>query len=236
MRTSATEESPDLHGSATPEEDEGYSPDTEDGKKQGVAASVGLHFHVHTIEEIVNASDDPPPAIIDGVLCEIGIMTVSGRAKSWKSWDAIQPCLSMPLGQLWHRREVKKVPTVYVNLELPEASLLYRVKKIAAAMGLKDLRELKGWFTPITIDCSSLMVAQMKLAVGIGADGMYTHLLMQQIAQAIEDSKMHNPKFICLDSFYKLVGGLNENAAEDVTCIYGHRMYTSADPRYRTER
>jgi len=203
------------------QDDEGYAPDTEEGKGEAKEAMVGEHFHIHTVDEIIGASDDPPPAIIDGALCEKGLMTISGRAKSFKTWHALQSCLSITLGKEWDGHAVKQSATVYVNLELTKESLNYRTKKIATHLGFKDLRDLEGWFLPLTINCSELMMAARKLSgEGSKHDSVYTYLLMEQIIRGIEKSKMENPKFVCLDSFYKMVGGLNENAAEDVTSVY----------------
>ena len=76
------------------------------------------------------------------VLAVGGIATISGRAKTQKTWCALDLCLSAATGDhSWLKFKVKRSKTVYVNLELSHKTLMFRIKAIAEAKGinLKDL-------------------------------------------------------------------------------------------------
>ena len=178
-------------------------------------------FIIHTWEDIANASSEPPPAVIAGVLPEKGLMTRAGRAKGLKTWDALGLCLAIGTGTTWHDREVKQGPVVYYNLELSPEQLLYRVKLLARLMGIKDYRELEGVFVPLTINPGAVWHKVREDGGENQIKGMYTAMMINEMVRAAEQAKVQ-PIFSCVDSFYKLNGDLDENSAGDVTTAYAY--------------
>jgi len=181
------------------------------------ADPIGDHFHIHTIDEIIASSGVPPPWIIEDMLPVKGLATLSGRAKSQKSWIALDLSLSMPGKREWLGFQTKPGSTVYVNLELSHETLTYRIKKIAEAKEI-NLAELKRRFLPVTIDRSSLFCASRELDL----DEMFCGLVTDQVQRAVERAKLDDPALVVLDSFYNLSGSINENDSGDVTRVYSH--------------
>lgn len=181
-------------------------------------------FHIFTVDEIAKASDQPPPFIIQGILPEKGLMTRAGRAKSFKTWDALELCLNIALGGTWHDRELKTGPAVYFNLELSPQMLLYRVKTLCQAMGIKDWQEIKGQFFAIDINPRAVR-HQLNELVPPEAQrdnhGLYTGVMVGEMIKAVEQAKAQ-PVFCCVDSFYKFTGDLDENSAGHVTQAYAY--------------
>jgi len=86
---------------------------------------------------------------------------VAARAKSHKSWVAIDLALSATAGKDWLGFACKAVPVVYVNFELSKKSLFHRVKRIAEAKHI-DLAALKDKLILLTINEFEIEMPPMK--------------------------------------------------------------------------
>ena len=156
-----------------------------------------------TLPKIINLADwqDPvplPPEIVEGVLHRGMKMVLGGSSKSFKSWVLMDLTLAVGSGGEWLGFLCRKGRALYVNFELPDAFCQRRFKAVANAAELTfaklencEVLNLRGHAVGIE--------AFVKMITPIVRSGGYSLLI--------------------LDPMYKLLGGLSENAAEDVAKI-----------------
>lgn len=153
---------------------------------------------------VINASTiDPkkivlPPEIISGMLCRSEKMELAGGSKTYKTWNFIDMSLAVANGSAWLGRATKETQVVYLNLELQQPFFEQRVVDVAKARGIDHktknlhilhLRGVELW-DPV---CWGEFLKYL--------DGLL-HLFP-------------NP-FLISDPIYKMLGGRNENAANEV--------------------
>lgn len=156
-----------------------------------------------TLPEIISLADwqDPmplPPEIVVGVLHQGMKMVLGGGSKSFKSWVLIDLGLAVASGGEWLGFPCRRGRVLYVNFELAAPFCQGRFRDVANAAGLTfaklencDILNLRGH------------------AVGIEA-------FVKMITPKVRSGGY---SLITLDPMYKLLGGLSENAAEDVAKI-----------------
>jgi hypothetical protein len=183
-------------------------------------------FVVTTIDDIISDDGEAPEWVVEGLVPIARVCTLSSRAKSHKSFTAIDLSLSAPAAHDWLGFRLKRSLAVYVNFELGQKTLRARIKKIAYEKGI-DLEKLRGWFTPISVKSAGLL----KETSPTGSRHAFTEAMLERLADKIEacfeaaieaNRECANaPRVVCLDSFYNLHGGkLNENDAGDVSFVY----------------
>ena len=172
---------------------------------------------VCNIDDIINDDGKPPDWLFEELFPATGVATISGRAKSQKSWLAIDLCTSVSAGVDWLKFQTRPAKAVYVNFELSEKTLRNRIKHIMGAKHI-DPQKLKGKLLPITIRTGGLF-ARIRNEDKLKRE-TFTTMVMQQVRAGLAMAEMKDPGVIVLDSFYNLVGKLNENDAGDVTIIY----------------
>jgi len=143
-------------------------------------------------------------------------MTISGRAKSRKTWLAFELGLAVAggldfLGKVTHQGAV-----LYVNLEMKKESVRYRAQSISRALGLK-LEEVP--FCSVTFNKRALLASVAKEPDG----GLVAFALVQELRKAIDEAESELDRqidVVIVDSFYNVAGGADENKASDVADIY----------------
>jgi hypothetical protein len=172
-------------------------------------------FAITTMDEVIANDGKTPDWIIEELLPVGGLATISGRAKSYKSWVALDLCLSMADGKDWLGFKTRRGCTVYVNFELSAQTLQSRIKMIADAKEI-DLKQLEQRFLPLTIDGAGLLCECSKIRL----TELFTSFATEQIKRAVERTGLESPILLVIDSFYNIIGTQNENAAADVAAVY----------------
>lgn len=184
---------------------------------------------ITTLDDALAATDDPPEALIEGVLPVGGLLVMAGRAKSQKTWTAIDAAISTAAGGHWLGHECKPAKTVFVNFELSPKELAKRIKWIAKAKGI-DLATLRDTekaatgkqpakvhdrFIALTINSGEIRVSGRQEP----HENLYAGAVMSAIKAEV-NAKMPDAQFLFLDSFYNLCGNINENDASAVKLVY----------------
>jgi hypothetical protein len=178
-----------------------------------------------SVADIAHDDGKNPEALIEGILPVFGLGILAGRAKSFKTWCAMELALAVAAGGEWLGYNVKSRPVVFVNFELMDKTLKGRFKAIAAAKAI-DISTLDKALFALTFDGSKIQVS--------GRDGnhenKFTEAVCGEIRMALRSLKIKGA-LIILDSFYNLSGGANENDASQVKQIYRHirRLLTDTE-------
>jgi hypothetical protein len=188
--------------------------------------SMEEEFVVDTMGEIEADDGKPPEALVEGVLPVGGLALMSGRAKSHKSWSALDLNISGAAGNCWNGFRVTKCRSVYVNLELKQKTLRSRIKRIAFEKGIEP-KALEGWLIPITVKTGTALSAALKAPSKFGFLATLLEGLAARIERIFNESSEVNPdpakspRLIVLDSLYNLHGGrLNENDPGEMSILY----------------
>ncbi len=178
---------------------------------------------ISTVDDVLAASSDPPEHLIEGLLPLGGLMVIAGRAKSQKTWTAIEAALSVAAGKSWLGFNCKQEKTVFVNFELSKEELEMRIKVIAAAKGI-NMEDLRNWFIGITFDTDEIEIHGKQER----HENLFAAAVMQDIKREVRKA-MPGAKFLFLDSFYNLCGNINENDASEVKLVYRYVRRMSKD-------
>jgi len=74
--------------------------------------------------------------LIAGVLREGHKLALTGASKAGKTWDILELLAAFSCGGKWHGWQCTTEKTLYVNLEMDEISILYRVKDVFDDLGI----------------------------------------------------------------------------------------------------
>lgn len=136
-----------------------------------------------------------PPVLIEGLLHQGCKMSLTGEAKSFKSWDLIDLAISISLGLPWWGLRTHRGLVIYLNFELIAAFFDERVLTVCQAKGCTPPEDLHIWH--LRGHCYDLAVLAKVLKVRLAALG-------RPIAAII------------VDPVYKALGDLDENSAGDM--------------------
>jgi len=139
---------------------------------------------------------NPPPrpkVLIEGVLNYGEKMLLGGASKVGKTWLAIDLAISVACGVPWLGHPTQKARVLFVNLELADYAIAYRVKCIC---------EQKG----VTLEPGALSLLNLR-----GCDADMTLLAPKLAALAEEGFGLIIP-----DPIYKTLGHRDENSAKDI--------------------
>ena len=183
------------------------------------AEKVGLNGHgVVTIEDVIADDGKAPEALIEGQLRVGGLETISGRAKSAKSFVAMDKGLAVADGALWlDKFETHPRKVVYVNFELSQKTVKMRLKSIAKARGI-ELDRLKGKFFAVTPD-----LKEANRAIRGVKQGPHENRFAEAVLAIVEREVRRlvgTGAYVILDSYYNLCGGINENDAAATKLVY----------------
>src|SRR6185437_4346341 len=189
-----------------------------------------------SVADIVADDGSEPPALVEGMLPIGGLGVLAGRAKSFKSWTAMELALAVASGTEWLGFKVAQRPAIYLNFELSDKTLKKRFKDIADAKQIDlahktdpeaketDPRDVSKFLFPLTQDTSRIQVS--------GKDGdhenRFTEAVCAEVKLAMRQLKISGA-LIIFDSFYNLSGNANENDASQVKTIYRHLRTLLAD-------
>ena len=135
-----------------------------------------------------------PPELIDGVLHRGCKMILGGGSKSFKTWTLLDLGLAVATGTPWLGRETVKGKVLYIDLELLPVFFKQRAYSVAKAKGLTPPSSFIGW--------------NMR---GVSYD---PRAILSDLESRYADDP---PDLVIIDPIYKLAGGMDENAAGEVT-------------------
>jgi RecA-family ATPase len=136
-----------------------------------------------------------PPILIENLLHRGCKMVLAGGSKSYKSWSLIDLGLSVAVGNPWWGMRCQKGVVLYVNFELMQGFLEWRIHHICQARGFV----LPDWFLYWNLrhKCYDL--------------GTVADVLRERIA-----ALKIRIDLIIIDPIYKAIAGLDENSASDM--------------------
>jgi hypothetical protein len=135
--------------------------------------------------------------IIHGVLKQGSKLMIAGKSKMRKTWKLIQLAVCVSLGLSWLNLRTKKSRVLYVNFELSNDSFEGRLRIVCDAMGI-DIDELGDDFIHWCLR---------------GEAASYKKIL-PRIIDGIQTERFG---MVIIDPVYKILGGLDENKAGDIT-------------------
>jgi len=149
---------------------------------------------------IVDASDllanppPEPPQLIAGLLHQSEKLAWGGSSKTYKSWGMLDMALSIAHGVPWLGLPTTQARVMFLNLELPDWAVSYRIDAIAKARGIAvkkgalDIWNLRGYSAGY-----AQFLPQLRERISAGGYGL-----------------------LLLDPIYKIYGHLDENSAGDI--------------------
>lgn len=157
-------------------------------------------FPVRRIHEVEPRSGEQR-WLVDQLFARSSVGLLGGPAKAFKTWVAAELALAVATGAPAFGRFAAPDPgpVVFFGAEDPPPDLRLRFDGIARARGL-DLAK-----APLLL----LDVAQLRLD-----DQVHLRRLHCTVAR-------HKPRLLVLDPFVRLVAGLDENSARDVSAVLG---------------
>jgi hypothetical protein len=157
-------------------------------------------FPVRRIHEVEPRSGEQR-WLVDQLFARSSVGLLGGPAKAFKTWVAAELALAVATGAPAFGRFAAPDPgpVVFFGAEDPPPDLRLRFDSIARARGL-DLTK-----APLLL----LDVAQLRLD-----DQVHLRRLHCTVAR-------HKPRLLVLDPFVRLVAGLDENSARDVSAVLG---------------
>lgn len=137
-----------------------------------------------------------PFEIVEGVLHQGTKMAIGGGSKASKTWLLMDLAVSIAHGVPWLGFKCFESPVLYLNFEIQEAFMRYRVNKVCEAKGVElgdnfDLWNLRGYDAP------------------------FDRILPDIISRI----KTRGYSLVILDPIYKLYGKLDENKAGDIALL-----------------
>jgi hypothetical protein len=157
-------------------------------------------FPVRRIHEVEPRSGEQR-WLVDQLFARSSVGLLGGPAKAFKTWVAAELALAVATGSpaLGRFAAPDPGPVVFFGAEDPPPDLRLRFDSIARARRL-DLAK-----APLLL----LDVAQLRLD-----DQVHLRRLHRTLAR-------HKPRLLVLDPFVRLVAGLDENSARDVSAVLG---------------
>lgn len=151
---------------------------------------------IRTFRQLQETPMEWPDELVEGILHRGSKMTISSSSKSKKTWIMLHLALSLASGEPWLGNNTSKCKVLFVNLELQECFLKYRLNKIYPEMLIEE---------------------------DSFAENLHTLTLRGYCADAatlipilINRTKGKDYGAIFLDPTYKLMGGRDENAAGEI--------------------
>lgn len=140
-----------------------------------------------------------PPLLIENLLHRGCKMVLAGGSKSYKSWSLVDLGLSVATGQPWWGMRCQRGVVIYVNFELIQGFLDWRIYHIAKARGM----ELPPWFLYWNLrhKCYDLTT------------------VARVLKERILSGHPERVDLIIVDPIYKALGGRDENAASDMSAL-----------------
>lgn len=169
----------------------------ESGGRGAVMAAVNGAVQVAGLPALDDAADliaHPPartPEVICGVLRQGWKAVLAAGSKSYKTWSLAELALDVATGSPWWGFETVRGRVLYIQLENQRAGFADRLRVIAEARGL-------------TVPKDSLRVWNLR---------GHTAKPEKLIASVIGEAKDGAYSLIVFDPLYKLLAGLDENAA-----------------------
>lgn len=141
---------------------------------------------------------NPPPQpkeIIHGILRQGYKMMVTAASKAGKTWLMLELACAIATGKPWMgRHPVKQGKVLYLNMELPDSTIINRFKKVADALHVPQ--DDRDNITMINLRGQNICLSD----------------IVYQIAEAVRD---HSFDIVILDPIYKLFEG-SENEQQVV--------------------
>lgn len=160
--------------------------------------------------EQVRAVDPPKraPVLIDGILRRGHVMLIAGKAKTGKSWAAIEASIAVSTGGDWFGRCCDRGRVLYVDPELDKRSLDNRFAKVSRAMGAD----------PAAIDENVVRWSLRGVTTPKGVPAT-----IADVAHDVEARcKPGDFALVVLDSASALLDGGDENSSVDVRRFFNH--------------
>lgn len=138
-----------------------------------------------------------PEVLIEGVLHRGSKMVLGGGSKSYKTWALADMALSVASGTPWWGIPCNLGVVCYVNLEIQDYFFKSRIneiitaKAVLVANGKFFLWNLRGYSTDLEEICETM----------------------------VNEIKQIKPTLIIIDPIYKVMAGLDENKAGDISYI-----------------
>jgi hypothetical protein len=177
-------------------------------------------FSITTMQQVIDNDGKTPDWVVEGLLPLNGLQVISGRAKSRKSWLAIDQCLSIASGTDWLGFKTSRRPSIYVNFELGHRTLANRIKLIADAKKI-NLLEMEGWFLPLTVNSAALAGACAEAGLEEGFTWQVLEQIKRGMAEGFDLERLRKRSlFLMLDSFYNFINIENDNNAGQVAGVY----------------
>lgn len=139
----------------------------------------------------------PPPELVQGIVHQGSKVVLGGGSKTFKTWSLLDLAVSVSAGVPWLGYDTAKGKSCYVNLEIQPGFFQSRIAAVAREKG-------------ITLAPGQLEVWNLR-----GHAASYLTLI-PQIVERVKDNAY---SLIVLDPIYKLYGGANENAANEVALL-----------------
>jgi hypothetical protein len=149
---------------------------------------------IYDASTLVSAPPATPPELITGLLHRGEELVFAGGSKSFKTWGLLDLALSVSRGVVWLEFATVKGRVLFINLELPDWAMRERLKRIA-------------WAKSVSLEPGQLKVWNLR-GCSAGFDRLFP-----QLESEIEKG---NYALVVIDPIYKVLGGLDENAAGDV--------------------
>lgn len=162
----------------------------------------------------VRASEPPRrrPTLVASILRRGHVALISGKAKSGKSWLALNLSVCVACGITWLGRECAQGRVLYVDPELDERSLDNRFHVVCEALGVDAREAEKG-------------IVRWSLRGATKRDGSAPTIadVVGDLKQLREDGDLEEFALVVVDSCSALLAG-DENASKDVrrftnTCL-----------------
>lgn len=149
------------------------------------------------IEDIYNAPDNRPPALIAGVLLKGAKAILTARSKLGKSINAIEMSLCLSNGLDWLGFKCRKSKVLYIDLEVLKEEVYERIRRVGRALHIE---------TPNDMEIICLR------GQGVGLED-----IIQELTIRYENGKQYD--VIIIDPIYKLgLGNENDNEAVSQFC------------------
>jgi len=169
-------------------------------------ASLAPSVTLFTIDELAGLK--PPAWQIDGVLPDRCLSVIFGRQSTYKSFVALDWCLSIAAGVAWHGRAARPGTVVY----------------IAAEGGPGLLRRIRAWQAVHPDADPAPRFRAIPHAVDLRSAGS-VNALRDALRQQLTDP----PALIVIDTWSRNTPGANENSAEDTSAAVGKLDEIRAD-------
>jgi hypothetical protein len=158
---------------------------------------------IQTLDDYIDKEIILPADVIKGVAHLGGKIVLGGGAKSFKTWQQLDVCVSVASGSEWLGFPTRRGRVLYLNFELPAAFCWKRIQDICRKKGVRPAADhvhvwnLRGYAT----DIDTLMP------------------VMLARIQEIEQKEIRYA-LIVLDPIYKVLGRMREeNAAGDIATL-----------------